>query len=102
VPDDSPPYITVNGETYAWREGDAILFDDGYPHRVDNQSQQVRIVLIIDIRRPMPFLPDLVNRILTNFFARWTMPMAFIARSVANRRWRKWNFRLDICLRAAE
>ena len=72
VPDDSPPSITVNGETYAWREGGAILFDDGYPHRVDNESEQVRIVLIVDIRRPMPFFADMINRIVTNFFARWT------------------------------
>lgn len=72
VPTDKPPSITVNGETYVWKEGDAILFDDGYPHRVDNESSEVRVVLIIDIRRPMPFVPDLVNRIVTDFFARWT------------------------------
>jgi len=71
VPDDHPPTITVNGETYAWREGDAILFDDNYPHRVDNQSSQVRIVLIVDIRRPLPPVADLVNRVVTDVFARW-------------------------------
>lgn len=72
VPKDNPPTITVNGETYAWKEGEAILFDDGYPHRVDNQASEVRIVLIIDIRRPLPFFADLVNRMVTDVIARWT------------------------------
>jgi aspartate beta-hydroxylase len=71
VPDDNPPSITVNGETYVWKEGEAILFDDSYPHRVDNQSTGVRIVLIIDVRRPMPFFADLVNRFATGVLARW-------------------------------
>jgi len=71
VPSDNPPTIMVNGETYAWKEGEAILFDDCYPHRVDNNSSHIRIVLIVDIRRPMPFFPDIVNRVVTNVLSRW-------------------------------
>lgn len=80
VPTDHPPVMTVNGESHVWREGHAIMFDDSLPHRVDNQSEFVRVVLIVDVRRPLPAIPDLVNRFMTGAIARWTYGRSIIRR----------------------
>lgn len=80
VPKDNPPRILVNQQPYTWREGEAVLFDDSWPHEVQNQSDEYRAVLIIDVLRPMPFLPQLVNRFVAKVIARY-----FYARPVLKR-----------------
>lgn len=72
VPKNEPPQIIVNKQPYTWREGEAVLFDDSWPHEVNNQSSDYRAVLIIDILRPMPLLPHLINQFTTNVIARHT------------------------------
>ena len=72
VPRDNPPKIVVNGQSYTWREGEAVLFDDSWPHEVINHSANVRAVLIVDVLRPMPWLPSLVNRLTAQVIARHT------------------------------
>ncbi len=72
VPTHNPPKLVVNGQDYCWREGEAVLFDDSWPHSVVNSSAETRAVLIIDIRRPMPPMPDVVNRLITDVIARHT------------------------------
>lgn len=64
VPDESPPYIVVNGQPYRWKEGEGVLFDDSWPHEVINHSSGPRVVLIVDVLRPLPRLADLANRLL--------------------------------------
>jgi aspartate beta-hydroxylase len=71
VPKTDPPSIVVNNQPYTWREGEAVLFDDSWPHEVRNQSHEPRTVLIIDMLRPMPLLPQLINRFTTNVIARY-------------------------------
>ena len=44
------------------REGESMLFDDSWEHEVFNHCPQDRVVLIVDIRRPMPFPFDATNR----------------------------------------
>lgn len=53
----------VNGEVYHWHEGEGIVFDDNYLHDAANGSDQVRVVLWLDLRRPMPLPLDLLNRL---------------------------------------
>jgi aspartyl/asparaginyl beta-hydroxylase (cupin superfamily) len=57
-------FICVNGEKYNWTEGEGVLFDDTYPHKVFNNTDEDRVVLYIDIVRPFlnPAL-DLINRL---------------------------------------
>jgi aspartyl/asparaginyl beta-hydroxylase (cupin superfamily) len=62
VPDQDPPQLKVNGEPYTWREGESILFDDTHTHEVINTSAEPRVVLIVDVFRPMPLAQTLVNR----------------------------------------
>jgi ornithine lipid ester-linked acyl 2-hydroxylase len=45
--------MEVGDQTVVWREGDAAVFDDTYPHEVWNETNQTRVVLLIQFRRPM-------------------------------------------------
>lgn len=72
VPTDNPPKLVVAGQDYVWREGEAVLFDDSHTHEVVNHSPQTRVVLIVDVRRPMPVMPTLLNRFVTDVVARHT------------------------------
>jgi len=60
----------VNGQDYVWKEGEAVLFDDSWPHEVINNSNELRAVLIVDVRRPLPMTADLVNGFVTNVVGR--------------------------------
>lgn len=42
----------VGGETRAWREGEAFAFDDTIEHEAWNDSDEIRIVLILDVWNP--------------------------------------------------
>lgn len=72
VPAQNPPKLIVNSQPYVWKEGEAVLFDDSWPHSVVNQATETRAVFIIDIRRRLPLLPDLFNRLLTDVIGRHT------------------------------
>ena len=72
VPRDNPPKLVVNRQDYVWREGEAVLFDDSWPHSVVNTANELRAVLIVDVRRPLPAVPDLLNRFLLDVLARHT------------------------------
>ena len=50
------------GEKYHWHDGEGIVFDDNYLHDASNESDQVRVVLWLDLRRKMPFYASLFNR----------------------------------------
>ena len=56
-------WIEVGGETTTWEEGCCIVFDDTYKHRVENNTQGRRVVLFLDVMRPLKFPGSLVNRI---------------------------------------
>lgn len=45
--------ILVDGQPYAWRDGEAVLFDETYLHWVENDTDQTRIVLFCDVERPL-------------------------------------------------
>jgi aspartyl/asparaginyl beta-hydroxylase (cupin superfamily) len=62
VPEKDPPSIRIKDQHYTWQEGQSILFDDSWEHEVFNQSQSDRVVLIVDIRRPMPIPFGSLNR----------------------------------------
>lgn len=72
VPKENPPCIRVNNQPYTWQEGQAMMFDDSWPHEVINNSTEQRAVLIIDVLRPLPWLPHLVNKAVTYGIAKPT------------------------------
>ena len=64
VPKDDPPLIRVADHEYVWKDGEGVMFDDSWPHEVINRSREPRVVLIVDLPRPLPLLPRLVNNFL--------------------------------------
>jgi aspartyl/asparaginyl beta-hydroxylase (cupin superfamily) len=61
VPASNPPKIRIKDHWHTWVEGQSILFDDSWNHEVVNRSDEVRVVLIVDVLRPMPWLYRLIN-----------------------------------------
>jgi aspartate beta-hydroxylase/beta-hydroxylase len=57
----NPPSMRVNDQIHVWREGESMIFDDTWDHEVYNDADEIRMVLIIDILRPMPPLPHRLN-----------------------------------------
>ncbi|HSG91477.1 MAG TPA: aspartyl/asparaginyl beta-hydroxylase domain-containing protein [Pseudomonadales bacterium] len=53
--------LIERGEKYNWHEGEGIVFDDNYLHDAANESDEVRVVLWLDMRRKMPFYAALFN-----------------------------------------
>lgn len=56
--------IRVGGEVAHWEEGGSLLFDDGYPHEAWNDTDGVRVVLFVDVLRPLRPAADRANRAL--------------------------------------
>lgn len=55
-------FIEVDGETYSWRDGEAVMFDETFLHFAENQTNANRIILFLDVRRPVNFfLIDWLN-----------------------------------------
>ncbi len=52
------------GESYYWREGRGVMFDDTFLHDAHNHSNQVRVVLWLDVRRKLPAHLNAVNTML--------------------------------------
>lgn len=59
-------YITINNIDYHYEAGKVIIFDDSYLHSVRNDSNQDRVVLLIDIWHPD--LSQHTIQALTNYF----------------------------------
>ena len=56
--------IYVDGQKYWWKDGEAVMFDETYIHHAENNTDTNRIVLFLDIKRPVRFfLIDWFNRL---------------------------------------
>jgi len=53
--DGSECRIRVHDQTRNWREGKVLIFDDNYLHEVWNDSGKERVVLFMNLDRPMRF-----------------------------------------------
>jgi beta-hydroxylase len=56
--------IVVDGEAYAWRDGEPVMFDETFIHTAENRSDVTRIILFCDIERP---LSNRVVRVVNHF-----------------------------------
>jgi beta-hydroxylase len=56
--------ISVGGKVKHWREGQSLLFDDSYRHFAWNETDGVRVVLFVDVIRPLKPPADQLNRAL--------------------------------------
>ncbi len=62
--------IQVGGEVAHWEEGRSLVFDDGYDHRAWNDTDGVRVVLFVDVMRPLKAPADQINRALISAIGR--------------------------------
>ena len=53
----------AQGETYHWHDGEAVMFDDTFLHDAANETDQVRVVLFLDVARKMPWPLSVLNRL---------------------------------------
>jgi ornithine lipid ester-linked acyl 2-hydroxylase len=61
VPQDGQCGIRVGDQTATWEEGVGIMFDDTYEHEAWNDTKETRVVLFLDIMRPMKFPFSIIN-----------------------------------------
>ena len=64
-------WIQVGEETTNWDEGKCIVFDDTYKHQVQNNTDGTRVVLFLDILRPLRFPGSLLNKTIL-YLIRWS------------------------------
>jgi len=53
--------LVVGGEMAHWEEGKSLIFDDSFPHEAWNRSDEIRVVLFVDFKRPLYFPVSLIN-----------------------------------------
>lgn len=55
-------FLCVNGKKYHWTEGKSVLWDDNFPHKVYNYTDEIRVVIYMDILRPLHGWLDSFNK----------------------------------------
>ena len=63
--------IRVGDEFGYWTEGKSMMFDDSFPHEAWNFSDNIRVVLFMDVVRPVKFPVSLLNRSIISLI-RWS------------------------------
>lgn len=61
--------IKVAGEQRHWEEGKLLIFDDRYIHEVHNNTNEPRLILFLDIERPLPSIIHWINSIFIYLFS---------------------------------
>jgi len=63
TPNSEHCYIDVDGVRVHWQDGEDFVFDETYPHYARNDSDQIRVILMCDVARPMNLAGRLFNRV---------------------------------------
>jgi beta-hydroxylase len=53
TPNSEDCFIEVDGIRRAWRDGEAMIFDETYIHYAENKTEQTRLILFCDVDRPL-------------------------------------------------
>jgi len=65
VPEDAPSCrIRVGEDIRHWEEGKSLIFDDTFNHEVWNDTDETRVVLFVDVMRPLPEPESTINRLI--------------------------------------
>ncbi len=81
--------IQVADEVAYWEEGKAMFFDDSFPHEAWNETDDIRVVLFLDIVRPMKFPLSWLNMALLQLIS--ISPFV----QDANSNQKKWDKKLE-------
>ena len=63
--------IRVGDQYRHWKEGKSLLFDDSFPHEAWNSTEEVRVILFMDVVRPTKFPVSILNHLLI-YLIRWS------------------------------
>lgn len=61
--------IRIGDQHATWHEGESLVFDDTHEHEVWNDTDEDRVVLFVDVVRPLRFPVNLVNRAVLKLIA---------------------------------
>lgn len=81
--------IRVADETRHWEEGKVMVFDDTFDHEAWNGTDGTRVVLFVDLVRPMRFPVNVLNNVMIRLIA----ASPFVAGSHGN--YLKWEERFE-------
>ncbi len=81
--------LRIEDEIRYWREGESLMFDDTLLHEAWNQTDDIRVVLFIDVVRPMRFPFSCLNRAMIQLIA-WSPYV-----QSGKRQTMQWESRLD-------
>jgi beta-hydroxylase len=56
--------IRVGEDIRHWQEGKSMIFDDTFNHEVWNDTDETRVVLFVDVLRPLPFPESTINALI--------------------------------------
>jgi aspartyl/asparaginyl beta-hydroxylase (cupin superfamily) len=70
IPDIDPPTLWLDGESHTWEQGQGVMWDDTFTHSVTNTSPSRRVILIVDVKRPMLGARRVVNWLLVSVVGR--------------------------------
>ena len=56
--------IRVGEDIRHWEAGRSMLFDDTFNHEVWNDTEETRVVLFLDVMRPLPFPESKINELI--------------------------------------
>jgi beta-hydroxylase len=81
--------IRVGDEVRHWDEGKGLMFDDTYEHEVWNDTRGTRVVLFLDIVRPLRFPANVLNWLVLQLIAH----SPYIQDGAEN--YKRWEKKLD-------
>ena len=61
--------IRVGEDVRHWEEGRSMIFDDTFNHEVWNDTDETRVVLFVDVLRPLPFPYSAINALVVKAIA---------------------------------
>ena len=56
--------IRVGEDVRHWEAGSSMMFDDTFNHEVWNDTDETRVVLFVDVLRPLPFPESTINELI--------------------------------------
>lgn len=89
-------YMRVDKHKCVWEEGKCIVFDDTFEHEVHNDTDEERVVLLVDFDRPL----KLPGRLLNRFFLSAIRRTAYVQDSLENIK--SWEERFEVAARRAD
>ncbi|MCC5669482.1 aspartyl/asparaginyl beta-hydroxylase domain-containing protein [Nostoc sp. CHAB 5784] len=81
--------IRVGNDFGYWEEGKSLIFDDTFEHEVWNDTDANRVVLFLDVLRPMRFPFSVINELIIKLIS-WT---PFIQDALLNQK--EWDKRFE-------